>query len=436
MMHYSSNVGALRLNVNNQNPAVCCASVLIPAPLIDAIYAQSVISQKHLVPAFGFHKNGVPLSYVEHNFKNSLLDHVKEFLLKYMVLEFLYKEIRSQKILLAGEPRLSHIFVEPQKDGIFDFELSVYQSQSLPEWKYLPFRAPKRKNYKDLDRQVEDFLCEEEIQKEGQKDIAIGLGDWVNFTISLLDENKNPVLEKHISNVWIKVGDEEPDRAFQELLLKKKISETFITQNRCLQDYFSESLNTNYMFGVTILDVVSNAFFCVDLFKSHFKIKTNKETYQKLVEVFSYRNDLSQRRTTVEESLKLLLSKHSFILPKHLILRQQKVLLDIVQSNPDYHVYRVQRDFKDRIQELAEKQIREQIFIDQLAYEEDIVASNQDIKSYLNLTKRPRMKEFLYFDLPSTKSKGQESPIISEELKRTCLREKTINHIIYHLTKK
>ena len=67
-----------------------------------------------------------------------------------------------------------------------------------------------------------------------------------------------------------------------------------------------------------------HAYFCIDHFKNHFKIKNNKEMYQKLIEVFSYRNDLSQRRTMVEESLKLLFSKHRFEIPNHLILRQQK----------------------------------------------------------------------------------------------------------------
>ena len=117
-------------------------------------------------------------------------------------------------------------------------------------------------------------------------------------------------------------------------------------------------------------DIVPNAYFCLDQFKQHFRIKSNKEMYQKLIEVFSYRNDLSQRRTMVEESFKLLFSKHRFEIPNHLVLRQQKKVMDAIQYNPDYHVYRVQKDFKDAVRELAEKQAREEIFLDQLAYEE------------------------------------------------------------------
>ena len=234
----------------------------------------------------------------------------------------------------------------------------------------------------------------------------------------------------------LKIGDEEPDKPFQEIFIRKTNGEIFTSNNTMLQDYFADPLNTHYNFAVSILDIVPYAYFCLDQFKQHFRIKSNKEMYQKLIEVFSYRNDLSQRRTMVEESLKLLFSKHRFEIPNHLVLRQQKIVLDAIQYNPDYHVYRVQKDFKDAVKELAEKQAREEIFLDQLAYEEDIQINQQDLKNYLNLTKRPRTKEFLHFDPPMTKIRGQEFPVLTDELGRVCLREKTLNHIIYHLTKK
>ena len=46
------------------------------------------------------------------------------------------------------------------------------------------------------------------------------------------------------------------------------------------------------------------------------------------------------------------------------------------------------------------------------------------------------MKDFIYFDPFVTKIQGQEIPISAATLKQACLREKTLNHIIYHLTKK
>ena len=158
--------------------------------------------------------------------------------------------------------------------------------------------------------------------------------------------------------------------------------------------------------------------------------------HKKMIEVFSYRNDISQRHAMVEESLQALLSKHRFSVPNSLILRQEKVLLDRIKYNPDYHVYRAQKDFLQQIHELAKKQIIETIFIDKMAYHESITVTDDDIKGYLNLSNRPRTKEFIYFDTPSFKIQGQEVPIPTEELRRFCLREKAINYAIYHLTKK
>ena len=119
-----------------------------------------------------------------------------------------------------------------------------------------------------------------------------------------------------------------------------------------------------------------------------------------------------------------------------MLTKRQKEILDFLQTNPDYHVYRTQKDFKERVHQLAEKQACEMILLDQLAYHENIMVTNQDVKYYLNLINRPRTKEFIYFDPTITKVFGQEIPLASEELKRICLREKTLNHIIYHLTKK
>lgn len=438
MMQTNSNNNscALDLKLLNSEPTFCSLSVIVPAKIVDAVYQQAIISQKNTSPAFGFHKRETPAAYIEKNYSSNLIEHIQEFLLKYVVMNYLDKAIYDKKILIAGQPRLSSITLQPGSDAHFNFELSLFPPINFQEWKYLPFKPPKRKNYKDLDRQVDTFLQEEAVAKDKYINQNIQIGDWVNYTLTLVNDNNDHVLNGHAATLWVKIGDEEPDKPMQELFLRKKNGEVFISDHMILQDYFTETLNTNYKFAVNILDVVPYAYFCLDQFKQYFRIKSNKEMYQKLIEVFSYRNDLSQRRTTIEESLKLLFSKHRFEIPNHLVLRQQKTVLDAIQLNPDYHVYRVQKDFKDTVRDLAEKQIREEIFLNQMAHEEDITINHNDVKGYLNLTKRARTREFLHRDPPMTKIRGQEIPIPSEELDRICLQEKVINHIIYHLTKK
>lgn len=427
----------LDLTIQQNEPTFCSLNITVPSHLVDQVYEQTVAIQKKATPTFGFHKRETPADYIEQNYQQNLADHVQEFLLRYLVLGFLYQEIRNKKILVAGTPRLQSISAKRNHDAQFSFDLSLYPHLNFQEWKYLPFKAPKRKNYKDLDRQVDTFLQEEIAAKDAYNEKnGIGVGDWVNYTLTLLNQDMNPALDTHAANLWIKIGDEEPDKPFHELFLRKTNKTCFTSNNPILQDYFVEPLNSQYTFALTIDDIVPHNYFCLDQFKQQFRLKSNKEMYQKLIEVFSYRNDLSQRRTMVEESLKLLLSKHRFEIPNHLILRQQKKVLEAIQYNPDYHVYRVQKDFKDAVRELAEKQAREEIFLDQLAYEEDIQVNNNDIKNYLNLTKRARTKEFLHFDPPVIKARTQGLPILNQELAGVCLREKTLNHIIYHLTKK
>lgn len=433
--HVEKNNSSLNLEITQSEPSFCSLAIRVPAKIVNALYQQAVIAQKNTTPAFGFHKRETPTAYIEQNYQTHLSEHIQEFVLKYLVIGFLQKEIHHQKLVVAGQPRLHSIDLKPGSDGIFNFELSLFPSITFQEWKYLPFKAPKRKNYKDLDRQVETFLQEEISAKEKYANKGIEIGDWLNYSLCLLNNDLNPVIGGQGLNLWIKIGDEEPDKPFQELFLRKKNKEKFTSCSSILQDYFTDTLSTQYNFEVEIHDIVPNAYFCLDQFKQHFRIKSNKEMYQKLIEVFSYRNDLSLRRTMVEESLKLLFSKHRFEIPNHLILRQQKKVMDAVKPNPDYQVYRVQPDFKDAVRELAEKQAREEIFLDQLAYEEKIDVSSTDIKNYLNLYRR-RTKEFLHFNLPLTKIRGQEHPILNEELSQVCLREKTLNHIIYHLTKK
>ncbi len=336
---------------------------------------------------------------------------------------------------MPANPVCIEIAVEPHQEAHFIFDISIFSSLAGIEWKHLPFKAPKRKKYKDLDRQVDSFIKEELELLKNYTHTTAQIHDWVNFDIAFIDADGKPLIENHHENLWLKLGDEEADKNLRDIFLDKKIGDSFCTDNKSLQTFFSEQLDTNYRFSITVIDILHSAYFCIEQFKRYFKLKTNKEIYQKLIEVFSYRNDLSQRRSMAEESLKLLLSKHRFEVPNHLVLRQQKRVLDAVQSNPDYHVYRMQKDFKKRVKQLAEKQTQELLLLDQIAHLENITITNQDAKQYLNLIQRPRTKEFLYLAPPSTKLRGLELPILTEELKQACLREKTLNHIIYHLTK-
>jgi FKBP-type peptidyl-prolyl cis-trans isomerase (trigger factor) len=431
------NSALLSIEHNYEQPTLCRATITVAKSLINTFFDETVVALKSNIQAQGFQQGGVPIEYIGKQYKLNITEHLKEFFLKFGIINFLFQEIRAQKLLVAGDPRLSDIFLEYDQDARFVFELSVFPTIALNEWKYFPFKAPNRKNYKDLDRQVETFMQEEQKNLEKyDTDKGISIGDWINFTVSVVNNKSCFLNERFAQSFWLKLDNEDIEGHLQSLFLGKKKGDNFVVNNKGLQDYFSDQLRVSYSFNIQIIDVVPHAYFCFDQFKDHFKVKTNKDMHKKLIEVFSYRNDVSQRLAMVEEAFKLLLSRHRFFAPNYLVLRQQKIILGAIQSNPDYNVYRKQKDFNFWIQQLAEKQVKETLLIDQLIYRENIVVSNEDIVNYLNLDKRQRMREFMYFGLPESKHYGQEMPLAMNELSRACAREKAINYVIYYLTKK
>lgn len=426
----------LEFFIESVNPHLSRAYITIPVSFVDILFSHISSSQREDLQIPGFQKGETPLGYIEQHYKTHICEHIKEFLFKYVVLPFLITRLHALKIPLAGEPRLTDIELKPNQNAIYQFDISLAPTTTLKDWKSFPFKAPKRKKYKDIDRQVETFIAQEEELKKQQTDDGIHTGDWVCFDIALIDENNTYLLDDYKENLWIKIGNEEADIPSQETFLHKKIATTFCSKNPCFQDYFNSEFNTKYNFRINIIDIIHHEYFCFEAFKKHFNIKSHKDMLKKLIEVYSFRNDLSQRRATIEEAFKVFLTKHPIDVPSHVILRQQKNVLDSVRENPDYHVYKTEKQFEKYIRLLAAKQAKEQIIIDQIIHEENITASHDDIKNYLIFTQRARMKEFLHFRPPLTKHKGQENPISSSILQLWCMREKTLNHIIHHLTRK
>src|SRR6185436_16183626 len=125
---------------------------------------------------------------------------------------------------------------------------------------------------------------------------------------------------------------------------------------------------------------------------------------------------MSQRRAMAERSLALILAKNKFEIPNAICLDQQDMVLQAVKYNPDYHVYRTQKDFQKKIEQLAKKQAAESLLLDYIMYDENIEPHYGDIRSYFNFLKRPRTKEFLYFNPPITRLGGQESLLYQEEI--------------------
>lgn len=422
----------LQFEFKQATPNLAHATITIPASLVSTLFDQAAQSQVNKTDIYGFPRGSTPVSYIKEHFKPKLINHLKEFFFKYGVMSCLYKNLNEQKVAIVGEPRLAEIYIEPDNDAVFLFNISLIEPITFCDWKLLPFKAPKRKNYKDIDRQVETFIKEEQdTAKKATSGVAIA--DWVLFTIRPVKTKQKPLLSDEGELLWLRVGDEEADILLRDLFLEKEVGEIFYTDHQSFQEYFSDELQTEYLFEVCIVDIVKNSKFCFDELKKHFRLKNNKEMHHKLIEVFSYRNDISQRRLMVEEVFKVLLAKHPFEVSNHFILRQEEHVFNSVHNNPDYHVYKNERSFKEYVKKLAAKQVQEVIIMDQLKHKENVAVNDFDVRCYLNLAKRARTKEFIYFEVPESKINGQEIPMPAELLRHIVQREKTLNFVIYHL---
>ncbi|MBY0353805.1 hypothetical protein K2W90_05575 [Candidatus Babeliales bacterium] len=382
----------------------------------------------------GFDKAEIPSAYVEESFKNEINKKIKNYLFKHLIIDHLMTEILARKILMANYPRLNKITFNPDHSISFVFDISIADPIPFKEWKHFSFKSPKRKKYKDLDKQVVQFMDKETISERKQNHSLIEEGDWVCFQTTLFNKKNEQVSKNLVSTFWIKIKTHEVCDPLGTLFLGKNINDSFITNHLEIDDSINDYENYRYDFLVKINSIIKGTNLSLDCFKSAFKLKNKTEIHNKLMEVFSYRNDQSQRKSIIEEIFHLFLTKHRFEIPKHLILRRQEDILLSLTQQPDYQVYKAQKDFGDHIEQLAEKQLKEEILVDQIAYNENIKIELKDMQHYLHLFNSKRLREFVYFKPLIEKIDIVNTPINTGLLAQTVMREKTLNHIIHVLT--
>jgi len=217
----------LNFEIEHVSPTFCKITVTVPSDIVNISYDQAVKAQKKSVQPYGFHHDDIPIDYVKQNFVNNIKNHLEEILFKHFVLSFLYNQMREIKLNIAGDPRLTQIHVQPGENAMFCFDVSLFPKIEFQNWKYYPFKAPKRKNYKDLDRQAIEFMKYEKQKRKEYTQETIQVGDWVSFDSWLADENKQSIFGKHKENLWVKIGNEEADREIQNLFAGKKIGALF-----------------------------------------------------------------------------------------------------------------------------------------------------------------------------------------------------------------
>lgn len=382
----------------------------------------------------GFAEDCIPDEYILENFDGEIHERIKGYAFRHLVIDFLITELFDRQIMFANYPRLiaAEMFAGPRM--LFHFDVSISDSIELKEWKLFLFKLPKRKRYKDLDKQVEQFLEAQAAASSKQDMQHIEEDDWVCFEATLIDRRCEILDPKFSSSFWLRANGRGLQEQFSAMFEGHSIADQFTTNNFDFDETQHEIDGKRYNFLITVKGLIKGNTLSVDLLKTTFRLKNKAEVHVKLMEVFSYRNDVSQRKMIIEELFHLLLTKHRFEVAKHLVLRRVEDLLVSLMKQPDYQVYKSQKDFFLQVEQLAEKQLKEEIIIDQIAYTENISVEFKDMQQYLHLFNNKRLREFVYFRSLIEKIDELEAPINANILAQAVLREKVLNHIIYTLT--
>jgi len=426
----------IQFEIDCNTPGLCKCHIIVPQSFIQQFFTHAAQVKQMSSDSQGFKKGSVPIDYIQVHYKKNILNHMQEIFLRHFVIDALLEYIHENKILIVGQLDLVSIKMNTDQDAVYTFQGVLPKEVYIQRWKNLPFKATQRKKYRDIDNQVKAFMDEEEALKtKYEKEDTVQINDWVCFDVWILDLHKKSLFNNKKSHLWLKIGDEEPDINFQELFLKHRIDDIIITDNTSLRQYFCNSFEAPYTYAIQIKDRLPYKYFSIEHLKHHFKLKTKKDLHNKLIEIFSYSSDVSQSRSIADTALNTIIKRNNILVPPSSVQAQKDIIIYGLQQKPDYTLYKMKPDFDEHITTLAKKQLYEIVATDYIAYTENLTVNHLDIKSYFNLMQRTRTKEFLYFNPPNTQIDGQEFPINIESIKRACIREKALNHIIHHLTR-
>ncbi|MGD1997387.1 MAG: hypothetical protein PVJ92_00555 [Candidatus Dependentiae bacterium] len=408
--------------------------VTIDSTLLEPIQERvlTLYSSYGALPGFA---DGLPADYLKEYFAKEVKRDTEQFLFRHFVLDFLMAQLIEKKVVYTNWPRLDNVTMHEDNTMRYRFILSQAPEIPLKEWKHFIFKQPKRKNYKDLDKQVSLFLKSENDGYKKQDFSKVEPGDWVNFELQLLDQSGEPLLPDTLTHsYWLHMTEQPLSSELQQLFTNRSLHERFTTTIQPLQGSDDNAQELPCVFGVFVKSITKGSNLCVDFFKNTFKLKTRADTHKKLIEVFSYRDDISQRRSIIEELFHLLFTKHRFEVPKHIITRKKELILNSLRNQPDYHVYKGHKSFTQQVESLAEKLLKEEIIMDHIAFAEGITVTAQDIASYVHMFNNERLKEFIYFRPMIDRLEETDTPIHHHLLSQAVLREKTLNHIIHILS--
>jgi FKBP-type peptidyl-prolyl cis-trans isomerase (trigger factor) len=424
----------LSFNYEAQSPSTAHSSVTVHNELAAPINKTIVNLYRTYTALPGYENKELPHSYAASYFAREISRDTQLFLFNHFAIDFLLRELQSHAVIYSNLPRLEDVIEQSNGDVTYLFALSTPPKIPLREWRHFVFKQPNRKNYKDLDNQVMLFLKEAQEHNKQRDAELVEAHDWVMFSALLINPETNEPLAPYPLRYWIRITGDTIKNTLQESLTGCSKGDTFTAQTLPLNNDVQTFTKDPCSYAITVEEVSKGSFLNVDFFKHSFRLKTRADIHKKLIEVFSYRNDISQRKSIIEELFHLLFTKHRFEIPKYIITRRQELLLSTIKQQPDFHIYKTHQNFDRNLFLLAEKLLKEEYIVDAIAQQEKLTVTQTDIAAYLHLFNNERLKEFVYFRPLQQTLDDDATPLAEGLLLQTVLREKTLNHIIHVLS--
>jgi len=419
--------------IDKKSSHVWQLSVGIPAAMVNHVKNHVTDLYRHYSIMPGLSCNSLPLAYTQTYFAQEIEREAQQFLLNHFVEESVQIYLKDQKIAIVNWPRLQGIRGSMTEGYTFTLSLSLAPTVSMHNWQQCTFVAPKRKNYTDLDIQVEAFI--ETFPKKSfvEKTVHAEEGDWIRFSAQFRSPKADAAIHSK-SFYWIRLTLPVLSAPAMHAFLNCGIGATFhIPANALSSVYATNVTQTEYLFDIQIQDIIKADAITLGTVQECLHANDHTSLHDKLIEIFSFRNDVSLRRSIIEELFYSLLNAFRFDIPPHAITRRKELLHFLMQQSPDNSVYLRSKHFDTHMTLLAEAKLKEEALIDSIAREEDIAATPEDITHYLSLASNERLKEFLYFLPLHDDPLSSEHPYGEYILEQTVRREKTLNHLIKRL---
>ncbi len=379
----------------------------------------------------GMSCKNLPVSYTQHYFAQEIERETQRFLHEHFIQESIQTFLHDHKIATVNWPRLKAIIDDTSNSYRFTVSLSLAPVISLENWQAYTFIAPKRKNYTDLDIQVESFITT--LKKEKPPETRVESGDWVRFAAQF----RSPHIQTPIHSplyYWLRITNPLLASTAMQKFLNTQVNDSFTLPASALSTTQVHTPQTDYYFDITIETIVKTNTISLPQLQESLNVSDHLHLHNKLIELFSYRNDISLRKSIIEELFYSLLNAFRFEIAPHAITRRKEFLLFLMQQSPDNSVYTKQKQFNSHITLLAETKLKEEALIDAIAQYENITITPTDITHYLSLASNERLKEFLYFSPLNEESLSSDMPCGEYILTQSVLREKTLNTIIEKLS--